>query len=163
MLHSGDSFVTSMTNGAAAPRSETSPAGTESGELSAWKVPEIMATIGPTLEKQEDLRQAIQAGVRWIRLPCGYRERPHVENARIARAAALQAGHPVELLLDLPSSRPRTGTMPELTLKLEDKVVFWGPEPHGGVAWKKRGFSGSAPRSGRVAVQTGPQAAPVVL
>ena len=79
--------------------------------LGTWKVPEIMATIGPTLEKLEDLRRAIEAGARWVRLPCGYRQRPHVENARAARAAAIETGPPIQLLLDLPSSRPRTGTM----------------------------------------------------
>src|ERR1035441_8061308 len=93
-----------------------------------WKVPEIMATLGPTLEKQEDLRQAIQAGVRWVRLPCGYRQRPHLENARTARAAATQAGLTVQLLLDLPSSRPRTGTMQDLQLAIGDAVLFWDPE-----------------------------------
>ncbi len=87
-----------------------------------------MATIGPTLEKQEDLRHAIAAGVRWVRLPCGYRQRPHVENARAARAAATQVGQPIQLLLDLPSSRPRTGVMEELNLTIGDKVVFWDPE-----------------------------------
>ncbi|MGA2544894.1 MAG: pyruvate kinase [Verrucomicrobiota bacterium] len=87
-----------------------------------------MATLGPTLEKQEDLRQAIEAGVRWVRLPCGYRERPHLENARAARAAATQAGLPIQLLLDLPSSRPRTGTMQDLCLAAGDRVLFWDPE-----------------------------------
>jgi len=33
-----------------------------------------MATLGPTLEKENDIRQAIEAGVRWVRLPCGYRQ-----------------------------------------------------------------------------------------
>jgi pyruvate kinase len=84
-----------------------------------------MATLGPTLEKQEDVRQAIEAGVRWIRLPCGYRQRPHLENARAARAAATQAGLPVRLLLDLPSSRPRTGAMQDLNLAVGDSVLFW--------------------------------------
>ena len=74
------------------------------GSQDSWKVPEIMATIGPTLEKREDLRQAFEAGVRWIRLPCGYRQRPHVENARVARAASEDAGIPIQLLLDLPFS-----------------------------------------------------------
>src|SRR5271170_4609260 len=87
-----------------------------------------MATLGPTMEKHDDLRQAIEAGVRWVRLPCGYRQRPHVENARAARAAANQAGLPIQLLLDLPSSRPRTGTMQDLQLALGDKVLFWDPE-----------------------------------
>ena len=93
-----------------------------------WKVPEIMATIGPTLEKPADLRSAIEAGARWFRLPCGYRQRPHLENSRAIRAASQQLGIPVKLLLDLPSSRPRTGTMQEARLAVGDRVIFWDPE-----------------------------------
>ncbi len=73
------------------------------------RVPEIMATIGPTLEKPEDLRQAVEAGARWFRLPCGYRQRPHLHNARESAQVAAETGIAVQLLLDLPSSRPRTG------------------------------------------------------
>jgi pyruvate kinase len=117
-----------MTNSASEQRTGTAVSSAARPAAIAWKTPEIMATVGPTLEKQEDLRQAIQAGVRWVRLPCGYRQRPHVENARSARAAATEAGQPVHLLLDLPSSRPRTGTMPDLILAVGDKVLFWDPE-----------------------------------
>lgn len=87
-----------------------------------------MATVGPTLEKREDLRRAIQVGAKWFRLPCGYRQRPHTENALDVRAAASGVGIPVQLLLDLPSSRPRTGTMQELRLAVGDRVLFWDPE-----------------------------------
>jgi pyruvate kinase len=80
------------------------------------------------MEKEDDIRQAIEAGVRWVRLPCGYRQRPHVKNAQSALAAAKQAGQPIQLLLDLPSSRPRTGVMEDLNLALGDKVVFWDSE-----------------------------------
>ena len=90
-----------------------------------------MATLGPTLEKQEDIHHAIKAGVRWVRLHCGYRQRTHVKNAQTVADAAREAGHPVQLLLDLPSSRPRTGTMDELNLTLGEKVVFWDPEAKG--------------------------------
>jgi pyruvate kinase len=76
----------------------------------------------------EDLRQAIQAGASWFRLPCGYRQRPHLENARAVGMAARELGTSVQLLLDLPSSRPRTGMMPELRLNLQDRVIFWDPE-----------------------------------
>ncbi len=48
-----------------------------------WKAPEIMATLGPTLEKPEDLRKAVVAGARWIRVPCGYRQRFHALLARL--------------------------------------------------------------------------------
>jgi pyruvate kinase len=87
-----------------------------------------MATIGPTLEKTEDLQHAIKAGARWFRLPCGYRQRPHLQNSLAINAASKLAGMPVQLLLDLPSSRPRTGTMQELRLSVGDRVLFWDPE-----------------------------------
>jgi len=93
-----------------------------------WKVPEIMATIGPTLEVQEDLRSAIEAGAAWFRLPCGYRQRPHLDNARAVRDASRLTNTSVKLLLDLPSSRPRTGLMPELRLAPGNPVLFWDPE-----------------------------------
>jgi pyruvate kinase/thymidylate kinase len=89
------------------------------------QVPEIMATIGPTLEKIEDLRRAVEAGTRWFRLPCGYRQRPHLENARDIRAVAAEVDFPVRLLLDLPSSRPRTGAMKDLQLEAGARVLLW--------------------------------------
>src|SRR5208282_1615857 len=89
------------------------------------QVPEIMATIGPTLEKLDDLRRAVEAGARWFRLPCGYRQRPHVENARDIRALAAEVDVPVRLLLDLPSSRPRTGPMKDLQLEVGSRILLW--------------------------------------
>ncbi|MGA2256125.1 MAG: pyruvate kinase [Thermoguttaceae bacterium] len=89
------------------------------------QVPEIMATIGPTLEKPEDLRKAVEAGARWFRLPCGYRQRPHLENARDIRAVAAEVDVPVRLLLDLPSSRPRTGAMKDLQLETGARILLW--------------------------------------
>ena len=88
-------------------------------------VPEVMATIGPTLEKIEDLRRAVEAGARWFRLPCGYRQRPHVENARDIREVAGEVDVPVRLLLDLPSSRPRTGAMKDLQLDVGARILLW--------------------------------------
>jgi pyruvate kinase len=41
-------------------------------------------------------------------------------------------GKPVKLLLDLPSSRPRTGSMSELRLAVGDSVLFWDPEGSSG-------------------------------
>src|SRR5579859_1718256 len=87
-----------------------------------------MATIGPTLEKPEDLTNAIQAGARWFRLPCGYRQRPHLENSRALRSASHATNVPIQLLLDLPSSRPRTGTMQEARLAIGQQALFWDPE-----------------------------------
>jgi pyruvate kinase len=97
-------------------------------QTDSWCPPEIMATVGPTLEKPRDLVSAIEAGARWFRLPCGYRQRPHVDNAKAVLDAAAAAGIKVQLLLDLPSSRPRTGVMNELRLVEGDRVLFWDPE-----------------------------------
>ncbi|HVV72364.1 MAG TPA: pyruvate kinase [Verrucomicrobiae bacterium] len=97
-------------------------------ESKNWKVPQVMATVGPTLEKGEDLKRAMEAGAAWFRLPCGYRQRPHLENALAVRKAAQETGTTVQLLLDLPSSRPRTGNMTELRLNPGDRVLFWDPE-----------------------------------
>ena len=90
--------------------------------------PEIMVTIGPTLETPEDIRRAVEAGARWFRLPCGYRQRPHVQNAQDIRRIAAETGIPLQLLLDLPSSRPRTGKMEELRLEIGARVLFWDSE-----------------------------------
>ena len=87
-----------------------------------------MATVGPTLEKTEDLEKAIQAGARWFRLPCGYRQRPHLENSRSIRAASNATGVAIKLLLDLPSSRPRTGAMQEARVTVGEQALFWDPE-----------------------------------
>ncbi len=87
---------------------------------------------GSDARDPNDLRLAIEAGARWFRLPCGYRQRPHVQNSRAVRQAAREERTPVRLLLDLPSSRPRTGLMQELRLKVGEQVIFWDPEttPH---------------------------------
>jgi len=89
------------------------------------RVPEIMVTIGPTLEAPEDVRRAVEAGARWFRVPCGYRQRPHVQNAQDVRRIAAETGVSLQLLLDLPSSRPRTGKMDELRLEIGARVLFW--------------------------------------
>ena len=89
--------------------------------------PEIMATIGPTLETAEHVRAAIEAGASWFRLPCGYRQRPHLQHARLIRQAAAQCGAEVRLLVDLPSSRPRTGKMEDLRLEIRARVRFFDP------------------------------------
>ncbi len=87
-------------------------------------VPEIMVTVGPTLETPEQFGEAVAAGARWFRLPCGYRQRPHLANARAVRKIAAKARMPLQLLLDLPSSRPRTGNMETLLLAAGARVKF---------------------------------------
>lgn len=77
------------------------------------RVPEIMVTIGPTLEKAEDLARAVEAGARWFRLPCGYRQRPHVENAQCIRDVGAECGIRLQLLLDLPLKSSKSIDLPD--------------------------------------------------
>jgi pyruvate kinase/thymidylate kinase len=90
-------------------------------------VPEIMVTVGPTLETPEQFGEAVAAGARWFRLPCGYRQRPHLVHARAVREIAAKTATPLALLLDLPSSRPRTGAMEMLSLEIGALVKFIDP------------------------------------
>ena len=60
-------------------------------------VPEIMVTIGPTLETPDDVLRAIEAGARWFRLPCGYRQRPHLQNAQTIRRGRREERHGREI------------------------------------------------------------------
>ncbi len=99
-----------------------------SQDSGAWEAPEIMATVGPTLEKPEDLLLAIQAGLVGSGFPVAIGSGLHVQNGWAVRGAAIEERIPVRLLLDLPSSRPRTGSMQELRLKVGDQVIFWDPE-----------------------------------
>jgi pyruvate kinase len=92
---------------------------------------EIMATVGPTLEKEDDLRKAAESGARWFRLPFGYRHRDHRAHARIVAALREKFDPPLCLLLDLPSSRPRTGAISDLPPSIGQVVVLYDPEVPG--------------------------------
>jgi pyruvate kinase len=95
---------------------------------------EVMATVGPTLETAEDLLRAAEAGARWFRLPLGYRQRAHRTHARVVAGLRERFHPPVRLLLDLPSSRPRTGSMDELSPAVGAVVVFHDPSAGAGAA-----------------------------
>ena len=70
---------------------------------------DLIATIGPTLETEEAIAAAIDAGAGWFRLPMGYRTRDHVEHGMRVRRVAASRGREVKLLFDLPSERLRLG------------------------------------------------------
>ena len=85
----------------------------------------VMATIGPTLETQEDINRAIDAGAHWFRLPIGYRFRDHVSHAQLVKNAA--NGRQVQLLFDLPSERLRVGTIEDTPLSVGTEL--WMSDP----------------------------------
>ena len=80
--------------------------------------PIIIATIGPTLEKPEDINRAVKAGVQIFRLPLGYRSRNHIEHIKIIQNIGKETGKDIKTLLDFPSSRPRIGDMPDTKLNI---------------------------------------------
>ena len=104
------------------------------------QVPEIMATIGPTLEKPEDLRCAVEAGARWFRLPCGYRQRPHLENARDIRAVAATADVPAYMPVDVHDLHVALTEIDHRLVKLYPERlrsdIF--PQTHFGAQWHRQ-------------------------
>jgi len=84
-----------------------------------------VASIGPTLENKEIIHKAIQAGAKWFRLPFGYRHRAHLEHAQLIRSIAKELNTSLNLLIDIPSARPRTLLKQAVNIKFEDKALFF--------------------------------------
>lgn len=79
----------------------------------------IMATAGPTLENTMQFEHAIKIGVSDFRIHMGLRSRDFCSYFFNVRKAAENIGKDVNILIDLPSSRPRVG-------KMEEKEVSFG-------------------------------------
>lgn len=73
----------------------------------------ILATMGPTLQNVNEVKQMIECGVEEFRVHMGLRTRDFCGYFRNAREASKQMGREINVLLDLPSSRPRVVDMPE--------------------------------------------------
>ena len=82
----------------------------------------VMATPGPTFETSELFKRAIENNCRWFRLPLGYRDRDHLTHAKMLKAAA--DGVSIKLMADLPSERPRFGTIEAYSLEEGDQFVI---------------------------------------
>ena len=82
----------------------------------------ILATVGPTLETQTHFADAIQAGAVNFRFHLGHIDRNHEKNINDLLIAAKKANRVVSILLDLPSSRSRTGRMDARTLRLGETI-----------------------------------------
>lgn len=70
---------------------------------------EILATMGPTLSEVEQIVDAIQIGVRNFRIHMGVRSRNRYQYFVNAREAERITGEHIEVLIDLPSAKPRVG------------------------------------------------------
>lgn len=89
------------------------------------KKTKIMATAGPTLQKVEEFERAIQMGVSEYRIHMGLRSRDFCSYFYNVREASNNIGKSVEVLLDLPSSRPRVGKMAERNLLVGEKETIF--------------------------------------
>ena len=84
----------------------------------------ILATVGPTLETKEQFVAAIRAGASNFRLHMGHRDRDHRGDLRRIVAAGAEVGCAVQVLLDFPSSRPRTGRMAPRRIAVGDRLTL---------------------------------------
>jgi pyruvate kinase len=85
---------------------------------------QIMATAGPTMEETEQIKKAIQAGATHFRINMGLRARDLHKYFRNIRLASEQAGKKVNVLLDMPTSRPRIGKMKPMDLSAGELVTL---------------------------------------
>lgn len=94
------------------------------------KKTKIMATAGPTLQRIEDFEKAIKMNVNEYRIHMGLRNRDFYSYFKNIRVAGEKTGRKVEVLLDLPSTRPRIEQIKERmiepgeSVKICDSKVF---------------------------------------
>lgn len=84
----------------------------------------ICASIGRTCSDPRTVQRVIEAGATNFRFALGLRDRDFLHDLEVVRDAAAAAGQEVELLFDLPSTRPRVGFMPSRRFYPGDRVLI---------------------------------------
>lgn len=92
--------------------------------MNSLKDTKIMATMGPTLSDKESVARMLQSGVKCFRIHMGLRTRDLCGYFKNALDVASILEEKIEVILDLPSSRPRVGNMESFTYVKGDNVVF---------------------------------------
>lgn len=85
----------------------------------------ILATMGPTLQTVEQVEEMIKRGVKQFRIHMGLRTRDFVGYYRKALNGAEKMNEKIEVLLDLPSSRPRIDGMDEYTYTVNEYAYIY--------------------------------------
>ncbi len=85
----------------------------------------ILATMGPTLQNVNEVKQMIERDVEEFRVHMGLRTRDFCGYFRNAREASKQMGREINVLLDLPSSRPRVVDMLEHIFDAEESAYIY--------------------------------------
>ncbi|MEK8199498.1 pyruvate kinase [Lysinibacillus sp. FSL M8-0134] len=97
-------------------------------KFSIDKDTQILATAGPTLKTIKDIEKAIFMGVNNFRLHLGSRDRDVKEYIENIRKAEKLTGSNVDVLLDLPSSRPRISSISYRNLIVDKEYIITDAE-----------------------------------
>lgn len=85
---------------------------------------QILATAGPTLKTISDIEKSIRKGATNFRLHLGSRDRDVKEYIKNIRQAEKLVGNKVDILLDLPSSRPRISSISYRNLIVNKQYII---------------------------------------
>lgn len=84
----------------------------------------IIATVGPTSETKDQLRELVHAGVTMFRLNSSHGDEPvHLKRLNIIREIEQEVGYPIPILLDLQGPKIRVGVLEEPIELVKDTVV----------------------------------------
>lgn len=86
---------------------------------------QILATMGPTLQTTDDVIHMIKSNVLQYRIHMGLRNRDFCGYFRNAMIASKYLGKKINILLDLPSTRPRVTEMREYMYSENEKAYIY--------------------------------------
>jgi pyruvate kinase len=92
----------------------------------------VYGSIGRTFCRRAVIEEAIGRGLAGCRLALGLADRDHVADLAVVRQAEAAGGRALHALLDLPSTRPRTGRMAERAFVPGEAVRFEDREAESG-------------------------------
>src|SRR5438128_7754914 len=92
----------------------------------------IVATLGPATDELGVLDALIGAGLDCARLNCSHGTADDVRRrTRDVRAAAVRAGRPVAVMLDLQGPKIRLAEIAPRVVQVGEELVFVAPGPRG--------------------------------
>lgn len=96
-----------------------------------YSLTKIVATLGPTSQNEETIRELIKAGINVARINCSHGNwTERAERIAMVRKVSRELGRPVGILVDLQGPKIRTGTLPEdgIELVTDERVILTSTE-----------------------------------
>jgi pyruvate kinase len=78
----------------------------------------ILATLGPSFCRRDDLKQTILMGITSFRQPFGYRNQSHLEQLKLIRELSSELSIKCQVFTDIPSDRLRIGILNKAEIRL---------------------------------------------